>query len=249
MGNLSPVRILEVWESTLGQSPSNRALSLLSLAHANQELMELAQLSVGERDLALMNLRQTLFGPTINGIADCPRCGDKVELTFDLADLARNREHPVNGDPSAGTVRAEGFEISFRLPNTVDLQAVESVRQTSAAREILLRRCIQACQREDGSAFEISQLPEAALKAVASRMSSLDASGGGGIDICCPVCQHEWAVVFDVATYLSRELSAWARRLLREVHLLARAYGWAERDILAMAPLRRRAYLDLLGQS
>ncbi|HEX2516118.1 MAG TPA: phage baseplate protein, partial [Chloroflexota bacterium] len=38
-----------------------------------------------------------------------------------------------------------------------------------------------------------------------------------------------------------------ARRLLREVHTLARAYGWREAEILALPGRRRQTYLDLVG--
>ena len=33
-----------------------------------------------------------------------------------------------------------------------------------------------------------------------------------------------------------------------EVHALASAYHWHERDILALSPVRRQAYLELLGR-
>ena len=37
-----------------------------------------------------------------------------------------------------------------------------------------------------------------------------------------------------------------ARELLRDVHRIARAYHWSERDILALTLQRRLAYLLLL---
>ncbi len=51
----------------------------------------------------------------------------------------------------------------------------------------------------------------------------------------------------DIGRFLWREVSVAARRMLAEVHLLASAYGWAERDILALCPVRRAAYLELAG--
>ena len=35
-----------------------------------------------------------------------------------------------------------------------------------------------------------------------------------------------------------------ARRLLDEVHALARSYSWSERQILELSEVRRRAYLE-----
>jgi len=45
------------------------------------------------------------------------------------------------------------------------------------------------------------------------------------------------------------ELAAEAKRLLREVDALARAYGWREADILALSSQRRHAYLELVWTS
>jgi hypothetical protein len=42
-------------------------------------------------------------------------------------------------------------------------------------------------------------------------------------------------------------LTTWVRRLLREVHTLALAYGWREADILNMSARRRRFYLEMAG--
>jgi hypothetical protein len=52
-------------------------------------------------------------------------------------------------------------------------------------------------------------------------------------------------MVFDVVSYLWGEIEDWAERLLRDVHSLAAAYGWSERDIVGMSALRRRLYLEL----
>ena len=50
----------------------------------------------------------------------------------------------------------------------------------------------------------------------------------------------------DIAGFFWAELDAWARRLLREIHTLARFYGWSEAEILALSPLRRRCYLEMV---
>jgi hypothetical protein len=65
------------------------------------------------------------------------------------------------------------------------------------------------------------------------------------LDFACPSCGHEWQSLFDIAAFFWAEIAAQARRLLREVHQLASAYGWREADILAMSARRRRAYLEM----
>ena len=51
----------------------------------------------------------------------------------------------------------------------------------------------------------------------------------------------------DVASFVWEELDGWARRLLQDVAVLARAFGWTEEDGVALSPTRREAYLELAG--
>jgi hypothetical protein len=65
------------------------------------------------------------------------------------------------------------------------------------------------------------------------------------LDLACPGCGHGWAAPLDVASYLWAELDRLAGDVVREVDLLARCYGWSERDVLTMSPVRRRRYVEL----
>ena len=64
--------------------------------------------------------------------------------------------------------------------------------------------------------------------------------------LACPACGHRWQSVFDIAAFLWREIDAWAQRTLRDVHALARGYGWHESDILALTATRRQIYLEMI---
>ena len=48
----------------------------------------------------------------------------------------------------------------------------------------------------------------------------------------------------DILSFLWAEVDSLAKRLLCDVHILAWAYGWREKDILALSEFRRRYYLD-----
>ena len=67
------------------------------------------------------------------------------------------------------------------------------------------------------------------------------------IDLECSACGRRWQVVLDIESFLWTKFGGLARRLLREVHALARAYGWREPDILAMSATRRHYYLEMAG--
>ena len=62
----------------------------------------------------------------------------------------------------------------------------------------------------------------------------------------CERCGKDCETAFDVLDYLWRRIVVEARRLLREVHLIARAYGWTSETVLALSPARRAAHLALI---
>jgi len=66
------------------------------------------------------------------------------------------------------------------------------------------------------------------------------------LELSCPVCRQNWRLSFDIGAFLWAEINSLAKRLLREVHTLARAYGWREADILSMSATRRQAYIELV---
>ena len=65
------------------------------------------------------------------------------------------------------------------------------------------------------------------------------------VSLACTACGEKWEVAFDPSSFLAEELGAEARRAMAEVASLARAYGWSEREILAMSAARRQGYLEL----
>ena len=60
-------------------------------------------------------------------------------------------------------------------------------------------------------------------------------------------CGAQTSAPFDAATVLYADVTAHVDRLLADVHRLASAYGWSEREILMLPPARRERYLALVG--
>ena len=85
------------------------------------------------------------------------------------------------------------------------------------------------------------------IEDVCRAMSQVDPFGDIRLTLECPACRRSWELMFDIGAFVWREIDAWARRLLREIHALAKAYGWSEHSILEMSAERRSAYLELLG--
>jgi hypothetical protein len=228
MRALSATELLRVWEWGGGQLPVQRALTLLAAACPEASPDSLAGLSIGQRDTRLLALREMTFGSELTGVTDCPECGEKVELALNCSDI---RPATETGPPAELAVRADHRDVRFRLPTSADLLAVRS-------REQLLERCLLS-----GG----NHLPENLGRAIAGKMAGADPMAEVQLALRCPGCGHQWETPFDIVAFFWRELAAAARRLLLEVHTLASAYGWAESEILALSPARRRAYLEMVG--
>ena len=81
--------------------------------------------------------------------------------------------------------------------------------------------------------------------ALAARLSELDPLAEILIDLRCAACGHAWQTVFDIANFFWNEIHLRSRRLLQEVDLLARIYGWTESEILGMTDQRRDLYVGM----
>ena len=184
----------------------------------------------------LVALREGTFGSEFAGLADCPACGEKTELTFRAADLM---PAPLAADPPAElALRVDGRELRFRLPTSADLMEIDGL-EPLAGRERLLARCLPAGR---------DHLPGEVIDAVLAKMAEADPLADIQLALTCPACGRTWQAGFDIVAFFWSEIQARVRGLLREVHSLASFYGWSEAEILALSPARRRLYLEMVGE-
>jgi hypothetical protein len=240
---------LRVWEEGLNQSPPERALTMLAAACPEATWEDLARLSIGQRDARLLALRELAFGSTMAGLAACPACGEQLEFDLNAADILTGPSREQ--EPGCGEVA--GYRVQFRLPDSLDLLAAAtqgtstpSGARDSAARGLLLERCLLSVS-ENGEEVAVDQLPAEVAEAVGNWIAQADPQADVQLDLNCPACLHRWQAVFDIAAFFWNELDAWAYRILRQVHVLASAYGWREADILALSPWRRQCYLEMVS--
>lgn len=229
-----------MWEDGHAQPLVDRAMLLLTHACPDESRDDLAALPVGRRDARLMTLREWTFGPSLSSLVACPACGERLELNFTVTDL---RVTPPAGD-GVLTVQAHGYEVIARLPDSTDLATLEVVGD---GRRHLLHRCVQRAYHK-GKKRSFSRLPARVLDAVVQSMSEADPQANVQTTLTCRECAHTWQAAFDVVSFFWEELEHWAHRTLRDVHILASAYGWDEADILRLSPLRRQCYLQLVPQ-
>ena len=238
---LSASELLAVWERGLKKEAPERALALLASANPDSSREALASLSVGRRDAALLRLREWAFGHEITSNAACENCGQVLEMTLDTSRL----RHPSCDAPAPAEfpLAAQGCELRMRLPNTADLLACSGMDPDEIPRKLFTRCLVSAGSQ--GKQLGAEQLPEEVVQAAIEEMERTDPQANVEIDISCAACGHQWRELFDIVSFFWIEIDAWARRMLREIHILASAYGWSETEILNLSPLRRHWYLEM----
>jgi hypothetical protein len=138
------------------------------------------------------------------------------------------------GGEDAGTVEVNGAPVAFRQPSSRDLADASGCASVQAARSLLVARCLGDPEAD-----------EATIAAVEEELERRAGIAGALVDLTCPTCATAWSLAVDVGTFLWQEIGVLARRLLCEVDVLARRYGWSEAEILSLSPVRRRFYLEL----
>jgi hypothetical protein len=244
MQALSAYNLLQVWERGQSQNLVARALTLLAATCPEMTWDDLTELSVGQRDALLLTLREQTFGAKLNIFATCPQCQGHIEFTTDIANIrVENHSDQVAKEHE---LSIENFNLRFRLINSLDLATVVNSNDITIARSLLVQRCMLQASR-DGIVIAPKELPEEIVDKFVARLAECDPQSEVLLNLVCPACAHNWQMMFDIVSFFWTEISTQAKRLLREVHTLALAYGWREADILSMSTARRQFYLELVS--
>jgi hypothetical protein len=237
---LTTIDLLELWERGLAQLPVRRAVDVLERALPERgESIE--ALPVGTRDRLLLDIRERTFGSRMNAVTDCTACAARIEMEFETREI---RAAEV-ADAGPVEVLSNGYELRLRLPDSRDIMAAATLDDEAAGITELFRRCLlEAHKGED--AVEARALPGEIMDVAAEAMSQADPQADTRLVVECPACGAANRPPLDIGAYLWREIEMAALRALREVHELAEAYGWEERRILRMSPVRRRCYLEMV---
>ncbi len=234
-------RLLDAWERGHERSPIERALLLLAAAEPGEPLDRLAHISIGERDARLLTLRERAFGRRMGSRVACPSCAMALEFEFTTDDVRVSED--TRRDHS--TVQCDGYEVRVRPANSADLASLAATEDVTSNVHRLLGCCVVAASC-DGLTVAVDALPARVTQHVSERLSEIDPQADVRIAADCPSCAHRWQAPLDIASYVWAEIHAWACRLLRDIHSIASAYGWREVEIVAMSPIRRQVYLDLI---
>jgi len=202
---------------------------LMTAPGAAADASRVATLTVSERDRLLAAIYQACFGDRVACVASCEGCGERFEFSFLLAALLAHQRQSVSSE-ARGPDASGFYELPngarFRLPTLDDLGAVAGLPPERAV-ALLRQRCVEG---------EVDREAEPIQEAMAHLAPVLDLD----VDTSCPACGRRQGVRFSMEAFLLRALAAERRYLTREVHRLARAYGWSLDDILSLSRDDRR---------
>lgn len=241
MKALTASEIIRLWETGHRLHPIDQALSMLGRAIPEYSRDELATLPLGQRNILLLGLRRMTFGDRLPGKDHCPRCGESVEFELSCRALMHDAASPR-------LQRREQSDYSFEVRplNSFDVAAAAVEPTTGQARQCLLRRCVAEAHYQ-GKPIAAHALPPELEQLISETASAADPAAEMLLDLDCPACRHPWQGLLDIVHILWFEIGARAQRLLMEVHLLARAYGWTETEILKLSAARRASYLKMVA--
>jgi hypothetical protein len=244
---LNDRELLQLWERGLPLHPLDRGLLALSAVLPDVSVDALADWPLGRRNTALIELRCSCFGRRLRGWTACPRCAEKLEFELDGPVLLERAPHGESTD----RIEVGGHE--FRLPTTRDVASIlRSESDIDGAARQLAENCRIRAAMPNGEASpssdrgELRAFAPIALDDIEARMSLADPMAEILIQIPCPACGVGHESVLDIVSFFWTELEAHVKRLLREVHELATAYGWTENGVLSLSDQRRAVYLDMV---
>lgn len=242
---LSANDIIKIWECGQNQHSLDRAITILSVGHPELTRDQLAFLSIGQRDRYLLDLHEKNFGSIFSCFSKCPNCKKSLEFKLLTSDLRSLQPTTSNGKEDSWELSEENIKLKFRLPNSIDIAEAAICNGKERARSLILKRCILEATNNE-KIIEIDSISDEILNKLEILMADLDQQAEIIFDLKCPECGFTRKMLFDITSFFWNEISVQARLLLNEVHILAYAYGWREKDILSMSSLRRKHYLNMV---
>jgi hypothetical protein len=227
---------------------------LLGIPGASFGPGNLAEASVGDRDLLVAALYTQCFGDNVDLQVQCMDCGESFEVRCSLAEeMAAARdvaEESLRCEPTSGP-DAQGFYrlpsgLCFRLPTVAD----ESVLRTLSPgrrREDLLARCVRTNLAEDAGTTTASKvLTSEEIFAVERAMQARDPGASPTLTVPCALCRAPQSIELDIVELFLATVAREVPLLAREIHSLAKAYHWSLREIVSLSRWQRHAQVALV---
>jgi len=224
-------------------------------SHRADALLDADVASLGARNAALLSLRARLLGRTQALRCTCVHCSATNEFSVDCDALARSLIPPTGAD-GLHSLKSDGYVVEFHAPTPVTVRDCVTLSEAKGLgpepsghgfADALLSSCVVQCSDSRGVACDVTHLPDGVLEALGAALERIEPGASVEFDVICAECGAQWSAPMDCADVVWTEIQARAERLLLDIDVLARTYGWREDDVLALSDTRRAAYLQLAG--
>ncbi|MFE9018102.1 hypothetical protein ACFYNL_05940 [Streptomyces sp. NPDC007808] len=231
--------LLAAWDEAAEVSPAARVAVLVHRAGLTPDLDTALDLDIGSCAVLAVRAHVAAFGRHVRCLARCEACAAVLETEFELTERLADAEGAavVQGGKTA---QVQAFTVN--APTARDLLAVAEVPPDDAV-AALFARCVR---HADGSPVVSGELSPQLVADVDAAADHLAGFAAAQVCMACSDCGSEVRVALDPGALLWDQVDAAAPLLLSQVAALAAAFGWSERDVLAMTAVRRTAYLALV---
>ena len=226
-----PAALLAAWEAAMAVPAVARGAVLVHGAGLTPDLDAALELDVGGCAALALRAHLDAFGAELEGLSDCPSCGERIEVAMRLADVSP-------GQDTGGFARVG--DLVVRPPSIRDLLAVVGADDVTGE---LVGRCVR---RVDGAPVVGAELSVAELAEIDEVAERLAGPAACTVATVCPGCAGSVEVALDLTAVLWDRVDAAAPAVLAEVARLACAFGWTEEAVLGLSTVRRQAYLALV---
>ncbi len=191
---------------------------------------DLFDLPVCDMDVVIAHLYRDLFGDVAEARCTCAVCGKPFEFELPVAPMCNAAPVTHQGVERTGEMkfRLAGGTV-LRLPVVRDLFVAPQHRNDDLHSRLVIGPGEDAAEAVDAA---LARLTPAALDAVDTR---------------CASCGAAQTVEFDLASFLMKCLARERDFVMREVHIIARAYGWSLSEILSLTRPLRHGFVRLAG--
>lgn len=220
--------LLHLWEPGAAAPPGPRLTALLTAVSSDAIDID----TLGQRNRRLLAMQQALVGGAIEAHVLCQACATDNEFVVPAAAIL---DTPEPSPGSAVEIAHGEARYRFRVPTMADLDAAG---QAGAVADTVLARC-----RLAGPAT----IPPAIAAEVERQFDALDPAANIVVDIACAGCGAAIVATVDIAQFVARDLDRLVDGLMRDIDVIASAYGWDEPAVLALPPGRRRRYVAMIA--
>lgn len=210
-----------IWNVDFGQPLEHVVTSLLAIASPELAWSELHSLALADRHDMIRSVWLLDGGGPAKVEAHCEACGEGSEFEMDLSLI----ELPPG---------VEGVEVRLG-DRTRQCELPSAALIERAADSIEVAAACLGCSREEVAPW---------VDVVEEALAAHDPLGEIVLVGPCAGCGQTLQAEFDLKLSWVGWLRGRVRRLMADVHTLARNYHWSEDEILSIPESRRAVYLD-----